>query len=234
MQLCRRFVPVERAKLTLQKRAEDDTGLPKIIGTAAVFFRENDTDNTQYQLWSDTWERVLPTAFDGIADDDVRALANHDPRLLLGRSTAGTLRLKVTKTGLEYEVDTADNTAGRDTVVSLERGDMTGSSFAFYPVETTWTEEETTDGWRYFRNLEAVATEDVSPVTFPAYLGATSGTRGSRSACPGLTGFDRRSVDAELEAIRTELQSHLQEHYHAPKLRARERERRLKLLSLSV
>jgi phage head maturation protease len=36
---------------------------------------------------------------------DVRALQNHNPDLLLGRTNAGTLRLKDTPKGLDYEFD---------------------------------------------------------------------------------------------------------------------------------
>lgn len=235
MHISRRFNP---NALSAVKRA-DEKQLPGINGMAAVFFDDNRPAETQYQLWRDTFERILPTAFDAIDDDDVRALQNHDPRLLLGRSTAGTLSLKVEKKGLSYNIDTPDTTAGRDTVTSLQRGDMTGSSFAFQSVRTTWTEVEDENGITYIRNLEQAKTFDVGPVTFPAYSGTTS-QAGERSASPlqiqqrGITAIDRRSAEHELESIRSELQQYLEEHYHAPERARRQRERSFQLRMMNL
>jgi HK97 family phage prohead protease len=74
-------------------------------------------------------ERVAPGAFTKtIAEADIRALFNHDPNYLLGRSAAGTLRLSEDGTGLPYEIDLPDTMAGRDVATMLERRDITGSS----------------------------------------------------------------------------------------------------------
>jgi phage head maturation protease len=46
-------------------------------------------------------ERVLPRAFDGsLLEDDDRALFNPDPSSILGRKSAGTMRLSVEQVGL--------------------------------------------------------------------------------------------------------------------------------------
>lgn len=47
--------------------------------------------------------------------------------------------------------------------------DVTGSSFAFVAVRTTWVEEKRGDKITYIRNLEDVDLYDASPVTWPAY-----------------------------------------------------------------
>ena len=50
-------------------------------------------------------ERIAPGAFDdALKKADVRALFNHDPNCILGRTTAKTLTLRSTKAGLEYDV----------------------------------------------------------------------------------------------------------------------------------
>lgn len=227
----RRFVPVHSHGVRTMKRSDDSDGdqLPQIGGRAAVFFDPEDRDGTEYPLWRDTFERIMPGAFDEIAADDVRALQNHDPRLLLGRSTAGTLALEVTDGGLDYLIDTPDTTVGRDTVVSLDRGDISGSSFAFHVVRASWKEEEGSDGVVWYREIEQVRTFDVGPVTYPAYSGTDSGTRGARSAV-GVMSIDRRDTDHELNEIRASLQNHIREHYHEPQ--RRDRERALQLLNL--
>lgn len=125
-------------------------------------------------------ERVAPDAFTKtLADNpDVRALRNHEPSDILGRTRSGTLRLATDSTGLAYEIDMPDTTVARDLLISLERGDITQSSFGFFLVRggDEWTQTE--DGMP-LRTLNAVSLHngDVSPVTYPAYPDADSGLR---------------------------------------------------------
>ena len=77
-------------------------------------------------------EVLLPGCFDQVLDNDVRALKNHEPSLILGRTKSGTLRMKVDENGnLDYVVDLPDTTAGRDIEVETKRGDIDSTSFAF-------------------------------------------------------------------------------------------------------
>ena len=112
-------------------------------------------------------EQVDKSAFaKTVKEADVRALLNHDPSLLLGRTASGTLRIGTDERGLWYEVDLPDTSVGRDTAALIERGDITGSSFGFRMIEDEWG--ETDDGFP-LRTLKQVALRDVSPVTYPAY-----------------------------------------------------------------
>ena len=53
-----------------------------ISGYGAVFYREGHT-GTEYRLWDDVVERVMPGAFDrAIREDDVRSLFNHDSNFM--------------------------------------------------------------------------------------------------------------------------------------------------------
>lgn len=159
-------------------RQVDGTQLKQIIGYAAVYYRAGDP-STEFHMFGDLVERIMPGAFDGmVAEDDVRALVNHDRNRLLGRTTAGTLRLYADDVGLRYEIDVPDTQAGRDAVVSVQRRDMTGSSFAFVTKggkrgKVLWREEGDTD-IREIHNLEGF---DVGPVTYPAYQGTSSEAR---------------------------------------------------------
>lgn len=120
-------------------------------------------------------ERIKPGAFKKtLKEADVRALFNHDPHLVLGRSTSGTLRLAEDSEGLAYEIDLPDTTTGRDVATLLERGDISGSSFGFRAIDDAW--DETDDGFPR-RTLKEVALRDVGPVTFPAYVDASSAIR---------------------------------------------------------
>ena len=111
----RRFLTAG-SNMRLEARAEGE--LPKIIGYASVFY--DGTAGTQYELWDDTFERIMPGAFDrALKEDDCRALVNHDANNLLGRTASGTLRLSIDKTGLRYEIDTPNTTLGRDTIENI-------------------------------------------------------------------------------------------------------------------
>lgn len=120
-------------------------------------------------------ERIKPGAFKKtLKEADIRALFNHDPHLVLGRNTSGTLRLSEDSEGLAYEIDLPDTSVGRDVAVLLERGDVSGSSFGFRVIEDAWDDDE--DDFPR-RTLKQVALRDVGPVTFPAYVDASSAIR---------------------------------------------------------
>lgn len=151
---------------TVEFRAEG--GVLRAGGYAAKF-------NTNSQNLGGFVERIAPGAFaKTLKEADIRALFNHDPNFVLGRNRAGTLRMEEDSTGLAYEFDLPDTSLGRDLAVSLERGDISGSSFGFRAIEDEWSETE--DGFP-LRTLKSNALRDVGPVTFPAYTDATSSLR---------------------------------------------------------
>lgn len=119
------------------------------------------------------WEDIAPSAFDAVlADDatDVRALINHDPTLLLGRQSAGTVRVGVDSQGLPFEVDLPNTSYANDLRELVERGDLDGASFGFVPGEDELGRAP--DGRQLRTHTSVKALIDVSAVTFPAYDGA--------------------------------------------------------------
>lgn len=174
-------------------------GKRTIAGTAAVFW--NGSPESQYELWpGGPVERIMPGTFArAIQEDDVRALVNHDPNLLLGRKSAGTLRLMETSTGLQYEIDVPDTQVGRDTATSLIRKDMSGSSFSFEITDETW---EKAGGLR-IRNVKGVRLYDVGPVTFPAYTSTTAGVRcdDPKEALDSLEAWEAEQARQQVERI---------------------------------
>lgn len=111
-------------------------------------------------------------------EPDTRALFNHEPNLVLGRTRSGTLRLDDQAEGLDYEFDAPDTSYARDLRVLLDRGDVSQSSFAFRvaPDGAEWDEDPDTGLLlRIVHRLSALY--DVSPVTYPAYQAASSGLR---------------------------------------------------------
>lgn len=161
------------AKDQAEIRLAGDDDDRKIVGYASVFY--DGTNKTEYELWEDMVERIMPGAFDeALAKrDDVRGLFNHDPDNILGRTSAGTMELRTDKKGLWYEIEPGDTTIARDVVASIERGDIDGSSFAFRVVSEEVRKEDDV----YIREITKVRLFDVGPVTFPAYTAATSDYR---------------------------------------------------------
>ena len=125
---------------------------------------------------------------------DVRALINHDPGLILGRTASGTLKLSEDSTGLHYEVDAPDTSYARDLAESMRRGDVTQSSFVFRVRQDDWQRE----GRGRLRTLIDVDLLDVSPVTYPAYedteSGVTGAARALKAACEAR-GWDLTADD---------------------------------------
>ena len=141
---------------------EKDGGLPMLEGYAIVY-------NTLSQDLGWFREIIKPGAFaDSIKTDDIRALKNHDPNLILGRNKAGTLRLFDEEKGLRVEIDLPDVSYARDLAVSIKRGDLNQMSFGFFVDDEgcTWFTDEqgaTT------RTIVKGTLDDVSAVTYPAY-----------------------------------------------------------------
>lgn len=133
---------------------------PKIVGHAAVF------NAPSVDLWGFR-EQIAPGAFrKSLSKDDIRALWNHDPNIILGRNTSGTLSLAEDEVGLAFEIVAPDTQLVRDMVLSpIERGDVSQMSFGFRTITDKWRMQ---DGMP-FRTLLEVDLVDVSPATFPAY-----------------------------------------------------------------
>lgn len=148
-----------------------EKGLGVLIGYASVF-------NRYSQNLGGFVEQVDPRAFNKTLGDGgpVFARFNHDDNFLLGTTEAETLRLSVDGTGLHYEIDLPDTSAGRDVRALAERRDLNRSSFAFrvMPDGDEW--DYTQDGF-LVRTLTEVQLVDVAPVVNPAYRDTTSGLR---------------------------------------------------------
>ena len=151
---------------TLEVRNDD--GENRLSGYAAVF------DQLSENLGGFR-EKIAPGAFDKVLKDDVRALFNHEPNLILGRTRANTLKLEIDATGLHYRIDPPDTQYARDLTESIKRGDITQSSFAFRVEDDHWNEDD--DG-RLIRTIKQFKRlYDISPVTYPAYPDTTVAAR---------------------------------------------------------
>jgi len=153
-------------KIELRDAGAD--GRPILTGYAAVF----NSDSEDFGGWK---ERIAPGAFArDLADNkDIRALINHDTSRVIGRSSAGTLSLEETDTGLFVEISLPDTTEARDLLENVKAGNIDGMSFGFRARDAEWAEaERAKDGKKKkydYRILKDVELIEVSAVAFPAY-----------------------------------------------------------------
>lgn len=146
-------------------------------------------------------ELIERGAFDNVLADpnlDVVATFNHDMNAVLGRTTAGTLRLHADEKGLAFECDLPDTTAGRDVWTSIQRGDLNSCSFAFglgarmdsFDQEDVEDEEGDSLRGKVKRKVKQIVRRirsfaklfDISVVTSPAYPGTSVAARNLVSA----------------------------------------------------
>lgn len=119
-------------------------------------------------------EIVEPGAVDRTLREqlDVRALADHDAtaRGVLGRVSAGTLRLAKDARGLRFEVDLPDTSVGRDLLESVTRRDVRGASFRFEVIKPGGERWEQRSGV-LTRRLTDLRIPEISIAAFPVYVG---------------------------------------------------------------
>jgi len=149
-----------RSLQTKLETGDEQDGEMVIEGYFAVF-------NKEIELWPGAYEEIAPTAFDKTLSNDIRALINHDTRLVLGRNKAGTLELKTDSRGLWGRIKINPNdTDAVNLYERVKRGDVDQCSFGFNILsEDTDYREDGTVKWR----ITEVDLHEVSVVTFPAY-----------------------------------------------------------------
>ena len=134
----------------------------RLVGHAAVF----DSMSQDLGGWH---EIVRPGTFRRSLSegDDVVALVHHRPEMPLGRRSSGTLRLSEDQHGLAFEIDLPDTQTGHDIKVSVDRGDISGASFAFTVPDggDRWTQRNN----GVLRELLDIDLHDITVTPLPAY-----------------------------------------------------------------
>ena len=159
-----RFIPAQ-----MQVRTDGDG--PVIACYFAVF-------DTPTELWPGCIEQVAPGAFTSSLNLDVRALINHETRLVLGRTVAGTLNLREDEIGLygEIKINEHDSDA-MNLYARVQRGDVSQCSFGFDILAEDYVVSP--DGQTCTWTIREVILYEVSVVTFPAYEATSAFARGA-------------------------------------------------------
>jgi hypothetical protein len=182
------------AELRVSRDAEN----PIISGYAAVF-------NKLSEDLGGFREKIAPGAFAAaLKTSDVRALINHDPNQIVGR-TGVNLTLKEDKEGLFMELTPppAGSVRFEQLAQDIESGLITQQSFGFQVRTDEWTEDKK-EVTRTLREIERVF--DVSPVTYPAYPDTSIAKRSLdefKSAQTGGTENGQTTVGVEIEQEQT-------------------------------
>ena len=168
-----------------ETRADEESGDLYICGYFAVF-------GSDYEICTGATESIGETAFDGALADDIRCLIDHETRLVLGRTKAGTLTLKVDSRGLwgEVKINPKDQDA-MNLYERVKRGDVDQCSFGFDILDEEFEDRGDSVHW----TIKKVKLYEVSVVTFPAYQDTSVNARSKQLA-------DIRSKTAESFKIR--------------------------------
>lgn len=172
------------------RRADGDDGPQVLVGYAALF------DELSEDLGGFR-ERIATGAFAKAVGGDIRALFNHDPNLILGRTKAKTLFVQEDQRGLKVELTLPNTSTARDLLESISLGNVDQMSFGFRTRADSWDEVN----GEMVRTLVEVDLFDVSPVTFPAYpqteIAKRSLTAWQEEQAPAVPDYsgERRKLD---------------------------------------
>jgi HK97 family phage prohead protease len=152
---------------------EQKNGEKKLSGYAVVF-------NSPADIGGDFTEIVAPGAFTRtLKEDDQVMLRDHRSELLLGRVSAGTLRLSQDRIGLAFEVSPLPKTeVGLDTYENVRLKNLKGCSFGFYVRDDTWTQDS---AGKLTRILNDIQLAEVTLTAFPAYDSTSVDVRSVRA-----------------------------------------------------
>lgn len=152
---------IERRAFIECRVAPSEDSAKKMNGYAIVF-------NALSEDLGGFREIITPEAVDRTLREslDVRALVDHDPGKVIGRTRAGTLSLTKRSKGLyaEIEADPGISYAG-DILRAVKRGDVTGMSFGFRVLTDEWRMEN----GEPIRDVLDMTISEVSIVSWPAY-----------------------------------------------------------------
>jgi len=167
---------IERRNIAQEFRVSNPDEPATIQGYASLF---NSPYDNGYWI-----ESIDAHAFDSViaSNPDCRALWNHNPDHVLGRTTAGTLHLNIDARGLAYVIDPPDTQLANDLMKSMRRKDVTQSSFGFICKRDQWTDNP--DGTISRVILEFEQLYDVSPVTYAANPATDSSVRSFPESMP--------------------------------------------------
>lgn len=155
--------------------------------------------------WLGFREVVAPGAFSRSlqSGNDIKALVEHDPARIVGRTSNGSVEVGEDGHGLWVRITPNDSTEGRDLIENVRTGLLSQMSIGFRVLGETW---EQRDG-EEFRTLTEVDLVEISTVSDPAYRATEIGLDGRNNGGEFVTINEETAKawsDAMAAAINTE------------------------------
>jgi HK97 family phage prohead protease len=193
---------LERRSYNFEVRAEENEQGSIITGRPIVYNSRTDIGFFD--------EIIEQGALNNTDLTDVRFMVNHDmSRIPLARSRRNngnsTMQLTVDEQGMSIRVslDTVNNAEAKSLFSAVQRGDITGMSFAFGVSDEEWEDLEKEHPLRRIKGISTVV--EVSAVTFPAYE-ATEIYARSKEALDSARSALERVRQQTAEAVETDSQ----------------------------
>ena len=151
---------------------ESPDGSKILKGYAVVFDSPADIgDFTEY---------IAPGAFTRtLKDDDQVMLRDHRSELLLGRRSAGTLKLWQDDKGVAFQLTVPNTSLGQDTYENTRLGNLRGCSFGFYVRDQKWSQDANGIVTRTVLDVQCF---ELTLTAFPAYEATSVDIRSVREA----------------------------------------------------
>jgi HK97 family phage prohead protease len=149
-------------------------GEGKLSGVLAPFNSVTTIGDLKRGGWR---EEIAPGAFTkALKESDTVLLSDHDMSKPLARVSAGTLDLRETEKGLEFDARVAPTSYAKDTLINVKAGNKGGMSIGFENVKDEWFDargKPSTPDVGVKRILREVKLPEGSVVTNPAYKETT-------------------------------------------------------------
>ena len=161
---------METRSFNIQELRADDTDPRRVHGLAVVYDQPADIGPFV--------ERVMPGSLNDVlaSGKPMQLLFEHDRRGLLASTEAGTLTVRDTPRGLEFEARVAETTTGNDTLVLLRDKLVKGCSFAFRVAKSG--QRFTREAGKLTRTItQFAAVPELTLTSQPAFVGTSVATR---------------------------------------------------------
>ncbi|XJS10466.1 HK97 family phage prohead protease [Aerococcaceae bacterium WGS1372] len=136
-----------------------------LVGTPILY----DTPTTIGAGTATYTEVIQRGALDGVNLNDTRLLYNHDMNKVPLARTPKTMQLSLNQAGLEMRAELANTEEARSVWMAIQRGDLSGMSFAFKVSDEGQKWEKRADGNLYRTITKIDNLYEISVVPFPAY-----------------------------------------------------------------
>lgn len=194
---------LERRSYNFEVRAEENEQGSIITGRPIVYNSRTDIGFFD--------EIIEQGALNNTDLTDVRFMVNHDmSKIPLARSRRNngnsTMQLTVDEQGMSIRVllDTVNNAEAKSLFSAVQRGDLSGMSFAFGVSDEEWEDLEKEHPLRRIKGISTVV--EVSAVTFPAYEATEIYARSKAALDSARSALERVRQQTAEEAVETDSQ----------------------------